>query len=113
MREIKFRAWNKNEQKMTTPFAWVNESNLISSSMGSTPTHQLMQYTGLKDKNGVEIYEGDLVVDRDREQPAIVEYREDNCCFMLSSNSFVTKECVNRFQYEVIGNTHENPELLE
>jgi len=63
MREIKFRAWNASERKMTTPFAWVNESNLLSTCMCSAPTHELMQFTGMHDKSGVPIYEGDILLD--------------------------------------------------
>ena len=57
MREIKFRSWNENENKMTTPFAWINSSNMISTQMCSSPTHELMQFTGIKDIDGVDIYE--------------------------------------------------------
>lgn len=58
MREIKFRAWDKQFKK------WVPKEivDLWSiNSMESGVAHEIMQYTGLKDKNGKEIYEGDQV----------------------------------------------------
>ena len=58
-REIKFRALV--DGKMITPAVWINEENLPSYSLGSAPKYPLMQYTGLKDRNGVDIYEGDII----------------------------------------------------
>ena len=118
MREIKFRAWNETEKKMTTPFAWVNESNLFSTCMCSAPTHELMQFTGLKDVNGVEIYELDIVKKTYKLHP-------DNKTFSviliaeLSCSTF-TDDCgggqdfyEDTIKLEVIGNIHQNPDLLE
>jgi hypothetical protein len=109
MRQIKFRAWNANEKRMTAPAFWVNECNLMSSYLGSAPTHPLMQYTGLKDASGVEIYEGDIVEDCEHFYSVIL-WSEDHCMHIASD---VGGLCDMAFPVKVIGNIYENPELLE
>ena len=59
MREIKFRAWDKEKKIM---FNWsFTEQGLYPQDFFNNDNYQVMQYTGVNDKNGKEIYEGDIV----------------------------------------------------
>lgn len=132
-REIKFRAWHKEEKLMFTPETlffknpgnrgiWLNESsinvgvryiNKIYGYVGASI--ELMQYTGLKDKNGKEIYEGDIIRcdwNDKRYKPTTwsVDWDKTNCCFEFEGGSPYDDAA---HHFEVIGNIHENPELLK
>ena len=138
-RVIKFRAWDKKSNKMlqnntkfviwedgswTCKDGFTNDTLLINEDFAV-----LMQYTGLKDKNGVEIYEGDVVhisstnscpsIDS---SPKVIEWWNGMFCFdggrggddkitfgwWVRSNDY----SISLKQIEVIGNIYENPELL-
>ena len=76
------------------------------------------QYTGICDKNGKKIFEGDIVrhynhsVDTEKYEVGKVFFDSHSACFKRTSNSgavYLGRRCT----YEIIGNIHDNPELLE
>lgn len=107
MREIKFRAWDKEISRMFQ--LGTIESLLTDAQQPGTgehwltcTDHELMQYTGLKDKNGVEIYEGDVVL-----LQGYGNY-EVEFPFLELYDAYPEGDVG-----KIIGNIHENPDLLE
>jgi uncharacterized phage protein (TIGR01671 family) len=113
MREIKFRAWDKDKEKMLEDVAVCSEGCGLVHFFGD---FEIMQYTGLKDKNGKEIYEGDLIKDSDSEFIGEVIFDEDTLCFTTKFQAnelwgFVPRKGKDN-HCEVVGNIYENPEVL-
>ena len=115
MREIKFRAWDK-----TTGIMYPNAENRLDLFLHNRDM-ELMQYTGLKDKNGKEIYEGDIVQPYQDvyskglskvDSPQVVEYSPPGFLpFDLPCHG--GQIYMDDTEFEVIGNIYENPELVE
>ena len=113
MREIKFRAWDVRERKMY--FGDMGKYNSIAPFCNAPDKYMLMQYTGLKDKNGKEIYEGDIVKHKEDLSCATVVWDEDYTGFtpFIYGLDGEYGEDAGPEWYEVIGDIYENPELLK
>jgi uncharacterized phage protein (TIGR01671 family) len=116
-REIKFRAWSKVEQKMYSCFGFMSGQVLIikdDKAVGQKDEYfELMQFTGILDRSGKEIYEGDIVRVNGGE-PGL----EFTSQVVFEQAAFRIKAVYDqgfphREDIEVIGNLHENPELIE
>ncbi|WDW17301.1 YopX family protein [Enterococcus faecium] len=132
----KYRAWNKKTQSfidygdlvldLRSGKTYAGDIGLVESTIDVTDQIELMQSTGLKDKNGVEIFEGDVVSVSVRNG---FDYLDNKVCIVKNSIDYsglvcstvdedleyqiFNTELFEEYTYEVIGNIWENSELLE
>ena len=116
MREIKFRAWDIDKKEMFIP-SMITSSGDISRPYGidNWCKAELMQFTGLQDKNGKDIYEGDIVEYEDLALDGGGDGEKHIVCFESLEEAIMFNmgfKYVGSEQMEIIGNIYENPELL-
>ena len=130
---IKFRVWNKKDNQMIDWFTLTQ--NAWNTFIGENPLSllyevlvarkddfEVMQFTGLTDKNGKEIYEGDIITFED-DPPGVVKWDSDFSCWVCFESDeiisesdifdwcqLIKRQCKH---YIVIGNIYDNPELLQ
>lgn len=142
MKEIKFRAWNTEKQVMCDVFAIDFKNKKVTVDIETNKDEfywhetewkfadvELLQYTGLKDLNDCEIYEGDIVTTKivtlnlrritTLERKGVVKFGDCNFYILESNDTIDPLENYSvglvdmLSEVEVIGNIHENPDLLE
>jgi uncharacterized phage protein (TIGR01671 family) len=114
-RKIKFRFWHTEHKAM---LQWDDVQDNSLQFLFSYGTLERMQYTGLKDKNGKEIYEGDIV-HCDGYWDMYFIFDEEKCQFGVLATDWVVTQGKPHYlsrttlsSYEVIGNIYENPDYL-
>lgn len=139
-REIKFRAWDKDEKRMLEVYRIGFDGPIDGAQVycylddrGAKGSKEcfcdgdgltLEQFTGLKDRNGQEIYEGDILawhsnIYRKHDWVGLVLYRGAGFAVQESDKSYSSPDWLETACnkdaniIEVVGNIHENPELLE
>jgi uncharacterized phage protein (TIGR01671 family) len=126
MRELKFRAWDvqRRTMELISDFYWFEENGVHGADgTGLYGQFALMQYTGLKDKNGKDIYEGDILTDPYGPEGAAtgtVENINGDTVIKFIPGT-IPEDWAHEYypvfggsgEYTVIGNIYENPELLK
>ena len=121
-REIKFRGYAINYWAYGS-YIKVIENNKIFNIIGYendsyvyVDSESIGQFTGLKDINGIEIYEGEILYNNDRKEHCIVKFDIEKAMFIVeyleSKDKFPLWESISNLNYS-LGNIYENPELLE
>lgn len=113
----KFKAFIKTTKQLEDVVLIHLKSHLVKVASGKWYDFEdivLMQSTGLRDKNGVEIFVGDVVVDLTNKR-YIVKYNKDFCAYFLYpiDNEEKFMAVYPNIVLKIIGNVYENPELLE
>ena len=110
-REIKFRAWDRKRSEWLDPsyfYLYLDGLTIKHVKGGAKTDVELSQYTGLNDKNGAQIYEGDIIETEYIGNKAIQYIDNGFWCITDEGN----KEIPYAENRKIIGNIYENPELI-
>ncbi len=116
-RELRFRVWDNQEKRFCNEdhdFGFSNKDYLIfnGKTFLKTKRYEIRQWTGLKDKNGVEIYDGDFL--KGEKFPVVLNWTGEFVIRMFNKDSGPSNPlwvmCESR---KIVGNIFENPELLK
>jgi uncharacterized phage protein (TIGR01671 family) len=110
MRPIKFRAWDGTGMNS---WEWFTKNRKDVNWLESQKNWVVMQFTGLLDKNGKEIYEGDIVRDELLKEKPIHEVVFEKGIFRVKGVPNEVWLSAVPSSFEVLGNIYENPELLK
>jgi len=138
MREIKFRAWDMAKKEMMYDYCYLNKGNKFNcytSTDNIRIIESVMQYTGIKDKDNKEIYEGDLISYWDgtaiEDKNGLIEFKGilgtkynlkknqisyikfAGSSFKIENGFVLLSTYLQPENIKIIGNIYENPELLE
>lgn len=118
MRSIKFRVWTPKKKEMSGGMPLAMLAGFLAVRYPNLDDEIYLQFTGLHDKNGEEIYEGDLLITHDYIKPIKSHNFEIKWC--ESEVSFKLFDGIQSYVFprhppmlEVIGNIHENQEILK
>ena len=114
MREIKFRVWDKRLKKMWEGGSvWFGVGSCVDANSTSDDV-EIMQFTGLYDRNGKEIWEGDIVI-IDGGLKWVCGWSDNHARFYFDTGLHKTDDFDSHepYNFEVIGNIYENPDLLK
>lgn len=111
-RKLKFRAWDVESKKMITNFidnekAYLDKDGLLVKYCD----YILMQSTEILDRNGVEIYEGDMLKNHGMNRPGVVSWNNERSMFVVG-DYLCEFYAYSGDSKEVLGNIYENPSLL-
>ena len=111
MRDIEFRAWNKRRKIMFTSMTDDGNPVAILNDKGIIP----MQYTGLKDKNGKKIFEGDITNHHSHKTTVAWQWSENynQICGVEADGTHRFYFSIDSVNLEIIGNICDNPKLLK
>jgi len=112
MREIRFRQWDQVEKRMT--YNAGIELKPLGYDLNGQPVYpHIMQFTGLLDRSGKEIYEGDVYEWNDKSRGVVKWVEDGSTGFEPFNDSYSDYGMTEGKEVTVIGNIYENPDLLK